>query len=176
MDSIKYITYKQGDSIPDDQILSAAELYCRIWKEEPWKEDWTIDRATEKLVNILKHNNSLLMFGVLENKVCGFAGGKSISQKDLDERTKKSLADIITSDDIYSIAEIGVDSSYRGQGLGKKLLGELIDQVIAKNKDAKFVLHTDIKAESAKRLYESLGFKHTDIMDSSLQTHTYWVR
>ncbi len=176
MESIKYNTYKQSESVPDDQIISAAELYCRIWKEEPWNEDWTVDRATKKLLNILSHDDSLLILGISDNKVRGFVSGKSISLKNLDKRTKKSLKDVIDSNDIYSIAEIGVDSSCRGQGLGKKLLGGLIDQVITKNKDAKFVSHTDTKAESAKRLYENLGFRDTNILDSSLPTHTYWVR
>ncbi len=59
--------------------------------------------------------------------------------------------------DLY-IAEIAIDSSLRGQGLGKKVLLEVIDYAKSKNLN-RVILDADFRNEGAKRLYEKIGFK-----------------
>ncbi len=175
MNSVKLVTFEFNSNPPKNQLLSAAKLYCEIWQEEPWNEEWTIERASDKLTKILSREGSLLIFAMINDEVCGFVGGKPTTTEELDERTKKSLADTLNPNEIFSIAEIGVGNTQRGQGLGKKLLGGMIERVSPDN-DVRVVLHTDIKAESAKRLYASLGFRDTAITDSKVPTHTYWIR
>jgi len=59
---------------------------------------------------------------------------------------------------IAKIEDVLVDEKYRGQGLGKKLMQELIK--IAKNKKIKIVnLTSSPKRVGAIKLYTSLGFK-----------------
>lgn len=59
--------------------------------------------------------------------------------------------------DLY-VAEIAIDSSLRGQGLGKKVLLEVIDYARSQNLN-RIILDADFRNEGAKRLYEKIGFK-----------------
>ncbi len=66
------------------------------------------------------------------------------------------LAD--TNDDVLYIAEIAVDESQRGKGIGTKILKQIIKT--AKEKGFKrIVLDADFRNEGAFKLYESIGFK-----------------
>ena len=66
------------------------------------------------------------------------------------------LADI-EDDDLY-LAELAIDSRLRGQGIGKRVVCDVIDY--AKSKNYKRVtLDADFRNHGAKRLYERIGFK-----------------
>lgn len=59
------------------------------------------------------------------------------------------------------IEDVIVDEKYRGQGLGRKLMEELIK--IGKEKDLSLItLTSNPKREAARNLYQSLGFKLKD--------------
>jgi len=59
---------------------------------------------------------------------------------------------------VAKIEDIVVDEKYRGQGLGKKMMQELIE--IAKKKKLKIVnLTSRPERVGARKLYKSLGFK-----------------
>ena len=58
---------------------------------------------------------------------------------------------------VGTIEDVVVDEAYRGQGLGRKLIQELIQ--IAKDKNIKMVsLTSDPSRVVARKLYTSLGF------------------
>ena len=59
--------------------------------------------------------------------------------------------------DLY-IAEIAIDASLRGQGLGKQVLLEVIDYAKSQNLN-RVILDADFRNEGAKRLYEKIGFR-----------------
>ena len=59
--------------------------------------------------------------------------------------------------DLY-IAEIAIDSSLRGQGLGKKVLTQVIDYAKSNNLN-RVILDADFRNTGAKSLYDSMGFK-----------------
>ncbi|WP_458454363.1 GNAT family N-acetyltransferase [Methanobrevibacter sp.] len=59
--------------------------------------------------------------------------------------------------DLY-VAEIAIDNSLRGQGIGRKVLMETIDW--AKNNNLnRVILDADFRNTGARKLYEKLGFK-----------------
>ena len=59
---------------------------------------------------------------------------------------------------IATIEDVVVDKSYRGQGLGKKLMQELIK--LGQDKKVKMINLTSKPSRvAARKLYESLGFK-----------------
>lgn len=62
----------------------------------------------------------------------------------------------IGKNDLY-LAEIAIDESQRGKGLGKKVLNDVLDYAKSKNYD-RVILDVDFRNEGAKRLYESMGF------------------
>lgn len=63
----------------------------------------------------------------------------------------------IEKDDLY-LAEVAIDESQRGQGLGKKVVGDVLEYAKSKN-FKRVILDADFRNDGAKRLYESLGFK-----------------
>ena len=62
----------------------------------------------------------------------------------------------IENDDLY-VAEIAIDESMRGQGLGRKVLFDVIDYAKSKNY-RRVILDADFRNAGAKALYENLGF------------------
>ena len=63
----------------------------------------------------------------------------------------------IEKDDLY-VAEIAIDDSLRGQGLGKQVLLEVIDYAKSKNLN-RVILDADFRNVGARKLYERIGFK-----------------
>lgn len=63
----------------------------------------------------------------------------------------------IEKDDLY-LAEIAIDESMRGQGLGRKVVCDVIEYAKSKNFN-RVILDTDFRNKGAKKLYESIGFK-----------------
>lgn len=63
----------------------------------------------------------------------------------------------INDDDLY-LAQIAIDSSLRGQGLGKKVILDVIEYAKSKNY-RRVTIDADFRNEGARRLYERLGFK-----------------
>jgi len=59
--------------------------------------------------------------------------------------------------DLY-IAEVAIDSSLRGQGLGKKVILDVIEYAREKNLN-RVILDADFRNTGAKKLYEKIGFK-----------------
>lgn len=62
----------------------------------------------------------------------------------------------IDKDDFY-LAEIAIDESLRGQGLGRKVIFDAIDYAKSKNYK-RIILDADFRNDGAKSLYENLGF------------------
>lgn len=63
----------------------------------------------------------------------------------------------IEKDDLY-LAEIAIDESQRGNGLGRQVILDVIDYARSK-KFKRVTLDADFRNEGAKKLYESIGFK-----------------
>lgn len=63
----------------------------------------------------------------------------------------------IKKDDLY-VAEIAIDPSLRGKGLGKQVLNDVVSYAKDKNLN-RVILDADFRNTGAKRLYEKLGFK-----------------
>lgn len=59
--------------------------------------------------------------------------------------------------DLY-VAEIAIDNSLRGQGLGRKVLLETIEWAKENNLN-RVILDADFRNSGARKLYEKLGFK-----------------
>lgn len=63
----------------------------------------------------------------------------------------------IEKDDLY-LAEIAIDESQRGQGLGRKVVCDVIKYAKSKN-FKRVIIDADFRNKGAKKLYESIGFK-----------------
>ena len=63
----------------------------------------------------------------------------------------------IKKDDLY-LAELAIDESMRGKGLGRKVLGDVADYARSRNLK-RVIIDADFRNSGARRLYESFGFK-----------------
>ena len=63
----------------------------------------------------------------------------------------------IKKGDLY-LSEIAIDESFRGQGIGRKVILDAIEYARSKN-FKRLILDVDLRNEGAKSLYEKLGFK-----------------
>lgn len=63
----------------------------------------------------------------------------------------------IEENDLY-LAEIAIDESQRGKGLGRKVVCDVINYAKSKNYN-RVILDSDFRNKGAKKLYESIGFK-----------------
>lgn len=68
---------------------------------------------------------------------------------------------------------IGVDPSYGGKGIGRKLTEQCVVQAI-KNGEAIVALHTSEFQNAARHIYESLGFKQMKELDT-IYSKRYWL-
>lgn len=99
----------------------------------PWTKGTLLNSQGEKYLNLKLSENS---------QIIGFA----ISQVILDEAT------------LFNIA---IDPAFQGQGYGKQLLLALISQLKSKNVAT---LWLEVReSNSARKLYDSLGFNEVDI-------------
>lgn len=70
------------------------------------------------------------------------------------------------NDDTAELARMYTDDDYRGQGLAKVIC----DKVMTYAKSAgykRIILDTWVKSKSARRLYESMGFKEREAFDAN---------
>jgi ribosomal protein S18 acetylase RimI-like enzyme len=63
----------------------------------------------------------------------------------------------VNEGDLY-IAEVAIDDSLRGRGLGRKVILQTIEYAREKNMN-RVVLDADFRNDGAKRLYEKIGFR-----------------
>lgn len=191
------------DEVPERIFKQCAYLYCDVWKEAPWNEDfWKPEEVLADMSREFDREGAdcFIAFYIAglhyceyENrhnfadepirrteeqrmKVLGFTWGYPV---DLEEMRNISGNDYLdkcfqTRKRLFYIDELAVDADYRGQKIGSELNRLLIKS--AKGQGFKtVVLRTDKKAFAARKLYVKIGFKDLEIEDSAYPNRTYWL-
>lgn len=128
------------------------------------------DKAIETIANDLKKDKIDYYFKVIlddEGEIIGILKvyTAEMPHKFYIKSLKLFIVDVLDHfvlcdigvDDLY-LAEIAIDESLRGQGLGKRVVLDVIDY--AKSKNYKRVLiDADFRNTGAKSLYERIGFR-----------------
>ena len=166
------------DSISKDALMAWANLYCEIWKEPPWNEDFW--KSVDVIADFQKemrnpHAEAFLSFA--EQKVVGFTHGYSVSKDELGVIAGSNLLDGLfeKSDRLYYVDELGVQKDYRGQGMAMSLSRELMRAAHVYHGIQKTVLRTDTEAIPARKVYCALGFKEVTVHDAKYPNRTYWI-
>jgi ribosomal protein S18 acetylase RimI-like enzyme len=176
------------DKIPNIVMGKYAELYCKIWKEPPWDEEfWTKDQVLEDIRLGMSKNCADGFIAVCKCQeersatrlatVVGFTWGYMVSQQDLRDISGGNNLDVLFQEGVdarvFYVDELGVDRGYRDKGIGNELSSQLLSA--AKNHGASVVtLRTDEKAMSAQKLYMGLGFQNLLIKDERYPGRNYW--
>ncbi len=174
---MQIINFRSGQ-VDENVLQKTAELYCGIWQEAPWEEDfWKVSDVLQDMQTEFskKSANAFFIEDKESKKVIGFSWGYPVD--------KAQARDICGSDDleslfkqeplIFYIDELGVASACRGRGVGKILSKSLIAWATACGMRC-IILRTDERALAARTLYSELGFKELAVVDVQYSNRTYW--
>ncbi len=156
-------------------LEDCARLYCEIWKEPPWNEDfWKEDEALRDIEEQSSQSGFEMVLAVEGNHVIGFSWGYLVSREDLRKISSSSGLDYLfeKSNDIFYIDELAVAKMARGRKIGQGLSREIIESFRLIGGIA--VLRTDESALPARNLYKSLGFEELPVRDGKYLSRTYW--
>ncbi|NTW22772.1 GNAT family N-acetyltransferase [Candidatus Falkowbacteria bacterium] len=166
-----------GNQVDNTILDKCANLYCGIWREPPWNEDfWKPQEVKQDIIrDSAKEAGDCLIAVIGTDRVAGFTWGYMAPDNYLDEI---SGSDYFTSsgkftETTFYVDELGVDAGCRGHGVGKRLTRALIDHAAISGARS-LVLRTDEKAFAARALYAKLGFVEIPVRDAKYPTRTYW--
>lgn len=162
--------------ISEELLQSWANLYCQIWQEPPWNENfWQPEMVVEDFKKEMAYENALAFLAVEARAVVGFTQGYSVSRAQLREIAGSDLLDyiFIENEQIYYVDELGVKASHRGHKLSLRLSRALITQVCGRG-IKRIVLRTDSLALAARHVYSELGFVELAVHDAKYPSRTYW--
>lgn len=163
-------------AIPVELLKSWASLYCQVWQEPPWNENfWQLDQVVEDFKREMANPDAEAFLVVREGVVIGFTQGYSVSRAELREIAGNSLLDFlfVGKERVYYVDELAVAASCRGQRLSIQLSRALIEQIGIRGIDY-VVLRTDVLALAARHVYRELGFQELPAHDAKYPSRTYW--
>ncbi len=155
-------------------ISTWAQLYCKIWLEAPWCEDfWKPEEVVKDFRTEMSRQHAVGFLALEDDVVIGFTHGYSVDKAELRVIAGNTLLDSLVDDRVFYIDELGVGSEYRGLGVSLQLSTHLLDAVVlAEIKTV--LLRTDKNALVARGLYQRLGFEELSVHDSEYPDRTYW--
>lgn len=156
-------------------LKDCASLYCEIWREKPWDEEWSFNNVLKSIKKQAKKNGFKGLIVLLNQKVIGFTWGFPVTKKDIRKIFGGENLDYLfyTTKKIFYIAELGVSIQYRKSGIGKTLTKILLSE--ARENSRIFILRTDKRAIPAKKLYSKIDFEELMIRDGRHINRTYWI-
>lgn len=165
-------------NIPADTVKQWTELYCEIWKEAPWNEDfWKPSEVWREIYREITDNQHGEAFLAIDDcKVVGFTHGYSVSCQEMREIAGSGLLDGLfeRTERVYYIDELGVAKEYRGRHISVGLTRSLM-QAAQNHGLTCITLRTDKQAGAARHLYQKLGFMELSVCDAKYPDRTYWV-
>jgi ribosomal protein S18 acetylase RimI-like enzyme len=138
-----------------------ADAVGRLWFQlsllhEPYANYYAVKRGSENslilYVRDLMKRNCIIFVAEVNKKIVGFVSGYIVFRNPQ-----------LTVDRVGKVDNIIVDQSYRGGGIGTKLLERLF-QYFDDNKVKYFEISCDLDNADALRLYKRLGFKEQKLM------------
>jgi len=166
--------------IGEENCRKTAKLYCEIWKEPPWNEDfWKPKKVIRDLQEQMAKQNAIFLIATNETtEIIGFTWGYEINIAELSQISGVSVnvwKKEIRKKGLFYIDEFGVKGIYRGMGIGQRLVKELLKQISCFDINC-IILRTDALAIPARTVYSKVGFKESVIHDAEHQDRTYWLK
>ncbi len=162
----------------DSPYLSrTAELYCQIWQEPPWNENfWTREGVMCDIQGELIKENAFGYVAVNHSQVASFTWGYQVSKERMAEICGSNQLDMFFTNHskVFYIDELGTDKALRKHRLGRELSWRLLSTIESEGFSLA-LLRTDIQAFAARALYSKLGFKELSVLDEKHQDRSYWV-
>lgn len=159
-------------------IRSVADLYCQIWKEPPWNENfWKPEEVVSDILLQMANEGSVFLAAKKNSEIAGFTWGYAASRETMRQICGSQILDGFYEDGekYFYVDELASRGHLRGKGIGKKISLALLGEARSAGQK-KFILRTDIKAPAARNLYAHLGFRDLGIIDANYENRTYWIR
>lgn len=135
-----------------EHLDACANLLVQVFRNEPWKECWTFDNARILLWEIFNTPGFVGLVLLCDRDLVGFVVGYC-------EQSCNSRR--------FFLREICVQSDRQRQGLGKKLLHQLVETLSAMNVSLIYLL--TMKDGELKNFYTKNGFRQSPHMILMLQ-------
>jgi len=171
---MEIVSFRQASS---SLIFKCAELYCEIWKEPPWNEDfWKPEEVRLEIDQQLQKACAEGFLCVDNEAVKGFTWAYSVTRKEMEAICGSRRLDVLFSNQhqVFYIDELAVSRFSRRQGIGESLTRAVLSE-LKKYGPCLITLRTDKKALAARSLYQKLGFKDLLIEDKQYPDRTYWI-
>lgn len=104
--------------ITDTDIMAVSDVLISAYKDEPWKENWTRERAIIRIKAILCNYQAIGLKANDEKEIVGAVLG---------------FVDPYSNEDFFYVSELFVKSERKGQGIGTALLNALYKSLKANN-------------------------------------------
>lgn len=129
--------------ITKSHLPEIAKMYVEAFNAPPWKDKWTIETVSKRLVQMMNCEGFLGLICLEENVICGMILGNMEYFFDCNH---------------FNIKEFCVRLSLRGTGIGTQLLNEFEKRLLEKGVDVVYLFTSrtdETEAFYQKRRFES---------------------
>lgn len=193
-------------TIPQDTLNQLAVLYCNIWKEEPWNEDfWKPEYVADDIMLELAREDATAFLALVCDKVVGFTHGYSVDVVDMRKIAGNNQLDVLFApiavgggyytNYLFDSENESTDVVTQNTSLRRyfyidelgvdaayrgKYVGKQLTYALLAYAETRYVdgviLRTDVLAVAARALYIKAGFTEIPVRDENHPTRTYWVK
>ncbi len=143
---------------------------------------WTSDNLLKMFRDLSSSSlfSATIAFDMGLNKIIGFCWGSQIETKDLNGKFKtlniQSIVESITDNDkaVVNIAEVAVDSDYRGKGVASRLLQQFVEQ---NSENGWFIAETKggLLPSLTNSWFKKLGFQTIALYNDARQREVQFI-
>lgn len=129
-----------------------APIMMSAYKEAPWNEEWSLDRAKKRIDAIMQNYGSIGLVAYEGNEVVGAVLG---------------FVDPYADEDFFYISELFVKAERKKQGIGRLLLAELekvlkvkgisVMQLMSIEDNVKFYEKNQMLQDSVRVMYKRIS-------------------
>lgn len=135
----------QFKTVEEGDLIICSKLFLTVFNEEPWNDEWTLEKAQQYLSDFYRTPGFLGVTAVENNEIVGFIFG---------------ARRVWWSGDEFFINEMCVDTNQQNKGIGKALM-DYLKKIIDSNGVATISLLTD-RGIPAEEFYKRNGFKEIE--------------
>lgn len=156
----------EGPSYRLERIRNAADAdpwrdafvdaYRTIFADAPYHEDFSESEAARALTRLLRSQGHVTLFALDESEqLAAFAAAVPLSAR---PDIMRELTGLVPPRHTWYFAELGVRSSHRRHGLGRKLIAERL-RLIEEEAATHVVMRVAEDDSAAREIYLSMGFE-----------------